>query len=98
MDIFTLHLLSFDKLFSEKNARNVRQTYRGRTQSRLLASVWSKNKGGGGAQVPWPLPWIRHCVFQAVCRPLSLPASAISYSLLSFCNRLTGYHIIPIIK
>ena len=48
MDIFTLHLLSFDKLFSEKNARNVRQTYRGRTQSRLLASVWSKNKGGGG--------------------------------------------------
>ena len=45
---FTLHLLSLDKLFSEKNARNVRQTYTGRTQSRLLASAWSKNKVGGG--------------------------------------------------
>ena len=25
----------------------------------LRASVWSKNKGGGGAP-PGPLPWIRH--------------------------------------
>ena len=28
----------------------------------LQASVWSKNKGGGGkgANSPGPLPWIRH--------------------------------------
>ena len=27
--------------------------------SALRVSVWSKNKGGGGAGSPGPLPWIR---------------------------------------
>ena len=29
--------------------------------SAFRASVWSKDKGGGG-RPPWPLPWIRHWV------------------------------------
>ena len=29
--------------------------------SALLASVWSKNKGGGGGRPPRPLCWIRLC-------------------------------------
>ena len=29
--------------------------------SAIWASVWSKNKKGGGDGSPGPLPWIRHC-------------------------------------
>ena len=48
-----------------KYSRGSRHLAKGRGQSpkkilsALWASVWSKNKGGGGRGTP-PLPWIRH--------------------------------------
>ena len=54
---------------------------------------WSKNKGGGGAGPPGPLPWTRHCIqLQNTYFPMtSLPSFAMeSYSFLSSSDNSTG--------
>ena len=61
-------------------------TLRGAVSSALWASFWPKHNGGAG--LPGPLPWIRHCLTHWASKLYKLPAQQENLPVPNYLMRL----------